>query len=71
MYLGAGLALAGAALFYETAALWAYAGAFLLLTHVLVVLYEEPILRQTFGADYDSYCREVGRWWPRRHTPAS
>jgi protein-S-isoprenylcysteine O-methyltransferase Ste14 len=64
MYLGAGLALAGAALFYETGVLWAYAGGFLALTHLLVVLYEEPTLRQTFGEDYETYCRNVRRWWP-------
>jgi protein-S-isoprenylcysteine O-methyltransferase Ste14 len=65
MYLGAGLALAGAALFYESGALWAYAGGFLVLMHLMVVLYEEPTLRQTFGADYGTYCRRVRRWWPR------
>jgi len=41
MYLGAGLALAGAALLYGSAGLWAYAGAFLVLMHFFVVLYEE------------------------------
>ena len=64
MYLGAGLALAGAALFYETAVLWAYAGGFLLLLHLFVVWYEEPTLRRTFGPDYDEYCRKVRRWLP-------
>ena len=66
MYLGAGLALAGAALFYETGVLWAYAGAFLVLMHLLVVFCEEPTLRQTFGEDYEAYCRQVRRWWPGR-----
>jgi protein-S-isoprenylcysteine O-methyltransferase Ste14 len=65
MYLGAGLAVAGAALYYQTAALLAYAGAFLLLMHVLVVSYEEPTLRQTFGEDYQAYCLRVRRWSPR------
>jgi protein-S-isoprenylcysteine O-methyltransferase Ste14 len=64
MYLGAGLALAGAALFYETGRLWAYAGAFLVLMHLFVVLYEEPTLRQAFGEDYEAYCRRVHRWRP-------
>jgi protein-S-isoprenylcysteine O-methyltransferase Ste14 len=64
MYLGAGLALAGAALFYETGVLWAYAGGFLALTHLVVVFYEEPTLRQTFGEDYETYCRQVRRWLP-------
>lgn len=68
MYLGAGLALAGAALFYETAALWAYATGFLVLMHLMVVGYEEPTLRQSFGEDYERYCRQVGRWWPKAAT---
>ena len=64
MYIGAGLALAGAALFYESVSLLAYGGMFLLATHVFVVLYEEPTLRRTFGQEYESYCRQVRRWWP-------
>lgn len=65
MYLGAGLALAGAALFYGSGALWAYAGGFLLLMHLFVVSYEEPTLRRSFGEDYEAYCRRVRRWWPK------
>jgi protein-S-isoprenylcysteine O-methyltransferase Ste14 len=65
MYLGAGLALAGAAVFYQSIALLGYAGAFLLITHLFVVWYEEPTLRRTFQRDYEAYCRRVGRWWPR------
>ena len=64
MYLGAGAALVGAALFYETSALWAYAAGFLVLMHLVVVLYEEPALRRTFGEDYEAYSRQAHRWWP-------
>jgi len=63
MYLGAGLALVGAALFYENGFLFAYAGGFLLLMHLVVVLYEEPTLRATFGQDYVKYSEHVHRWW--------
>lgn len=66
MYLGAGLALAGSALFYETGVLLTYAGGFLVLMHFFVVLYEEPTLRQTFSDEYETYCRKVRRWWPKR-----
>ena len=65
MYLGAAVALAGAALVYGSWALATYAGAFLLLMHAFVVAYEEPTLRATFGTDYDRYCAEVRRWRPR------
>jgi protein-S-isoprenylcysteine O-methyltransferase Ste14 len=63
MYIGAGLALGGASLFYESLPLLGYTAGFFLVTHLFVVLYEEPTLRRTFGTDYESYCRQVGRWW--------
>jgi protein-S-isoprenylcysteine O-methyltransferase Ste14 len=66
MYIGAGLALAGAALFYRSFALLGYIGALFLITQLFVVRYEEPTLRRTFGKDYQAYCERTGRWWPRR-----
>ena len=57
MYIGAGLALGGASLFYQSLPLLGYAAGFFLVTHLFVVLYEEPTLRHTFGTDYESYCR--------------
>jgi protein-S-isoprenylcysteine O-methyltransferase Ste14 len=33
--------------------------------HLFVVFYEEPTLRKKFGNDYEEYCRNVRRWWPR------
>lgn len=64
MYLGGGVALAGAALFYRSAWLLAYAIAFLLVFHLFVVFYEEPTLARKFGVDYEEYKRKVRRWWP-------
>jgi protein-S-isoprenylcysteine O-methyltransferase Ste14 len=34
--------------------------------HLFVRLYEEPHLRRVFGAEYEAYCRRVGRWLPKR-----
>lgn len=65
MYLGAVLALAAAALFYESWPLLAYAGLFLIAGHLIVTGYEEPTLRRSFGVEYEAYCRRVSRWWPR------
>jgi protein-S-isoprenylcysteine O-methyltransferase Ste14 len=65
MYIGAGLALAGAALFYESLPLLGYISFFFLATHLFVVGYEEPALRRTFGQEYEAYCGRIGRWWPR------
>jgi protein-S-isoprenylcysteine O-methyltransferase Ste14 len=36
-----------------------------LITHLFVVVYEEPTLRKSFGAEYDRYCASVPRWIPR------
>jgi protein-S-isoprenylcysteine O-methyltransferase Ste14 len=62
MYLGGALAISGAALYYQSLALAAYAGLFLLATHLFVVAYEEPTLRRLFDGAYDEYCRHVRRW---------
>lgn len=35
--------------------------------HLFVVFYEEPILCKKFGKDYEEYCKNVRRWWPRLH----
>jgi protein-S-isoprenylcysteine O-methyltransferase Ste14 len=71
MYLGAGLAVGGAALFFESVQLLAFIALFLLATHLFVLLYEEPTLRRTFGPEYESYCRRVHRWWPSVWTDPS
>ena len=65
MYVGAGLALAGASLVYKSVPLLIYVGLLWLITHGLVVWYEEPKLRRTFGNAYEVYCERVGRWWPK------
>jgi protein-S-isoprenylcysteine O-methyltransferase Ste14 len=64
MDMGAGTALAGAALFYLSPTLLAYVAIFLLVAHLFVLLYEEPTLRRTFGPEYEAYCHRVRRWWP-------
>jgi protein-S-isoprenylcysteine O-methyltransferase Ste14 len=64
MYVGAGIALCGAALFYQSAALVAFAAGFLVAAHVFVVFYEEPTLERTFGARYADYRNAVPRWVP-------
>jgi len=66
MYIGAGMTLAGAALYYQSLSILIYACLFFLITHLFVVLYEEPTLRQTFGSDYEAYCGRISRWLPRR-----
>jgi len=63
MYIGAGLALAGAAVFYGSLRLLGYAGVFIFAAHFFVVWYEEPTLLRSFGKEYETYRGTVGRWW--------
>lgn len=42
-----------------------------LAAHLFVVFYEEPTLRKKFGADYEEYRQNVGRWWPHVRTGKS
>jgi protein-S-isoprenylcysteine O-methyltransferase Ste14 len=65
MYIGAGLALGGASLYYASSHLLAYTALFFLIAHLFVVGYEEPTLHRTFGEAYQAYCQRVDRWWPR------
>jgi protein-S-isoprenylcysteine O-methyltransferase Ste14 len=65
MYIGAGLVLAGAASYYRSIVLLAYAIVFWFLTNLAVIFLEEPALRRSFGNDYDNYCSRVGRWLPK------
>ncbi len=65
MYIGAGLVLLGAAMFYQSIGLVLYAVAFWSASHLFVLFYEEPVLRRKFGADYEEYTRSRRRWMPR------
>ena len=67
MYTGFGLGLFGGWVVFGIAR-WealAYAATLAVSLHLLVRFYEEPVLRQMFGADYEEYCRNVQRWRPR------
>jgi protein-S-isoprenylcysteine O-methyltransferase Ste14 len=59
----------GEAILYRSLALAAYALFFFAIEHAYVVGFEEGELRRRFGADYEAYCRRVGRWLPRRDRP--
>lgn len=65
MAIGVGVALAGVALFYESAQFLLAVAVFMLGIHAMVRFYEEPTLRRTFGAEYVAYCERVNRWLPR------
>ena len=56
--LGQGVLFADSRLLVYGALLW-------LFFHLAVIVHEEPTLRQSFGAEYESYCANVPRWIPR------
>lgn len=66
IYVGAVLILIGEAIALASVVLVVYAVLMWWLFHFIVVLYEEPTLREKFGAAYEEYCRRVPRWIPHR-----
>ncbi len=65
MYIGAGLVLLGASMFYGSIGLVLYTIAFWSAAHLFVLFYEEPVLRRKFGPDYEAYTTSHRRWMPR------
>jgi protein-S-isoprenylcysteine O-methyltransferase Ste14 len=65
MYLAVVSMVIGQALLLGNLRVLAYGLFAFLITHVFVLSYEEPKLRETFGAEYETYCAHVPRWIPR------
>jgi protein-S-isoprenylcysteine O-methyltransferase Ste14 len=67
MYLGMGCLLIGEAFMLPeiTREMLIMTAALFLFVNILIMAYEEPVLRSMFGDDYVRYTREVGRWIPR------
>ncbi|HEY5082183.1 MAG TPA: isoprenylcysteine carboxylmethyltransferase family protein [Bauldia sp.] len=65
MYVAVLCIILGQALFFVSVGVLAYAALVLAAVHTFVVLYEEPTLRETYGAQYETYVRSVPRWIPR------
>jgi protein-S-isoprenylcysteine O-methyltransferase Ste14 len=67
MYVGMGLFLIGEALLFPAIRVPMFATVLILwlAVHCFIIFYEEPTLRRSFGSDYEQYCRNVRRWWPR------
>ena len=64
MYLAVAATIFGQALLFGSVALVEYGALVWLLFHLFVLLYEEPRLRATFGAEYTEFCARVPRWIP-------
>jgi len=65
MYVAVVSIVLGQALLFGSERLLLYGVIVWLCMHVFVVAYEEPVLRRTFGAEYENFRAHVPRWIPR------
>lgn len=65
MYVAVGIVIAGQALLLGSRALGVYLALFCAAVATFVHGYEEPVLRERFGEEYDVYRRAVPAWRPR------
>jgi len=65
MYLSVTAILLGEVLLTRSSGLALYWAAWFALVNAFVMGYEEPTLRRQFGASYEEYTRQVGRWVPK------
>jgi protein-S-isoprenylcysteine O-methyltransferase Ste14 len=64
MYVGGLSLLVGFGLCERSVSILIMASVLLVVVHLLVVFYEEPTLRKSFGASYEQYCKTTRRWLP-------
>ena len=64
MYLAVTVIVLGEALVARSLSLGIYWAIWFLGVNLFVIGFEEPTLRRMFGASYEEYTREVGRWIP-------
>lgn len=65
MYVGAVLVILAEVIYFRSAWLVLYAVGLWVALHTALVIFEEPQLKQRFGADYEQYLKTVSRWIPR------
>ena len=65
MYFGILLMLTGYFLWFEYWSLLIYTVFAFTITHLFIILYEEPTLKRKFGASYEEYMKQVPRWVPK------
>jgi protein-S-isoprenylcysteine O-methyltransferase Ste14 len=65
MYLSVTLIVLGEFLLTRSTVLLVYWAVWFVAVNIVVIRYEEPTLRRQFGAAYERYQSQVGRWLPR------
>jgi len=64
MYLAVGSCILGQGLLFGSSPILEYGVTIGVLFHFFVLLYEEPVLRASYGSEYEAYCAAVRRWIP-------
>jgi protein-S-isoprenylcysteine O-methyltransferase Ste14 len=64
MYVGVLAMLSGEAVLFRSPGVAWEMVYFFCSVHLLVVFYEEPVLKRQFNGSYEEYCRQVHRWIP-------
>jgi protein-S-isoprenylcysteine O-methyltransferase Ste14 len=65
MYVAVASLIFGQGLLFGSVRVLEYGAAVWLAFFLFVLIYEEPTLRRTFGAEYEEFCAHVPRWIPR------
>jgi protein-S-isoprenylcysteine O-methyltransferase Ste14 len=65
MYVAVAAVILGQGLLFGDVRVLEYGILIWLTFHLFVLLYEEPMLRRSFGAEYETFCANVSRWIPR------
>jgi protein-S-isoprenylcysteine O-methyltransferase Ste14 len=64
MYLAVLSIASGWAVLFRSSDVLLYVACVAVVFHLVVLLLEEPVLREQFGAEYRAYCQAVRRWIP-------
>ena len=67
MYVSVVSLILGQGLFFGNVLVLEYGIAVWVAFHLFVLIYEEPVLRRTYGSEYEQFCANVPRWIPRLH----
>lgn len=67
MYVAVVSLILGQGLFFRNVRVLEYGIAVWVAFHLFVLIYEEPVLRRTYGSEYEQFCANVPRWIPRLH----
>lgn len=65
LYVGNILMAVGFALIFHSSAFYLGVLPLVLFAYSCIVTAEEAFLGRKFGTEYERYCRQVNRWWPR------